>query len=246
MKLSDADFLKELKSELGPDMAKTREAERIATAKKLATDRVAALADFDREFAKLEKIEEEKLAAFHQLSEKLERARQEAYAAYVARTTLQSEIERRVGAINSKIAAHRNPLAGELFLRLGQIAEEALRIGVVRQELDKSLPITAPTFRRRKDIEIRTNRAARRARQYFPVRIVNALQEVILAGHDSDAALLAVFDAGVAALPGDNVLRLEDDIPSQYSPHFEKAVSEFAKAVDIALEGALKEALSHE
>ena len=87
MKLTDTDFLQILKRDLGPEIAATREAERLATAKKLAKERVAALADFDREFPKLEQIEEGKLAAFHELSKKLEHARQEAHAAHVARVS---------------------------------------------------------------------------------------------------------------------------------------------------------------
>jgi len=246
MKLTDTDFLQILKRDLGPEIAATREAERLATAKKLAKERVAALADFDREFPKLEQIEEGKLAAFHELSKKLEHARQEAHAAHVARVSLQTEVGQRIGEINGEIFGASNPLWRELALKLRQIAEDACKIALVRDERRITPSSMAPTIGKRKDFEVFTNRAARDAHMSFPPRIANALAELVLAGCDSDANLNAVFNAGVAALPHENTLRLEDDSPSRFSRHFEAAVEKFSEAVDLALANALKEAISDE
>jgi hypothetical protein len=41
-------------------------------------------------------------------------------------------------------------------------------------------------------------------------------------------------------LPHEETLRLEDGIPSQFSPRFEAAAAAFSAALDAALEHALK------
>lgn len=112
MKLTDTDFLQFLKRDLGPEIAAAREANRIAAAKELAKERAAALADLEREFPELEKVEEKKLKAFHELSKTLEHARQEAHAAHVARVSLQRDVGQRVDEINAKIfGASKSALA---------------------------------------------------------------------------------------------------------------------------------------
>ena len=245
--ITDEEFLQELKrGPLGRDLAAIREAERLATAKKLAKERAAALTDFDAAFPALEQAEENALAAFREASEKLEQVRQEAHAAHVARTSLQREVGERIGEINGKISRVMNPLARELYLKLEQITEDARKIRLIQEERRDAPPSMVPTISKRKDVEVFTNRAARDARNFFPQRIANALAELVLAGCDSDANLNTVFNAGVAALPHENTLRLEDDAPSRFSPHFEAAVEKFSEAVDLALASALKEAINDE
>ena len=184
MKPSDADFLQELKRERGTEIAERLEATRLATAKGLAKDRATLLADFDREFPKLERDEEEKLAAFHELSKKLEHAREEVQAAHWARTSAQAEIGKRVASINGKIIAARNPLAAKLLSELDAIAEGARKIPLALEERDETPPTSVTIMRSRKDIKTFSNCAARCARMFFPARIMNALGEVVLSGRE--------------------------------------------------------------
>jgi hypothetical protein len=234
--LSDADFIQELKTgPLGRDFAATREADRLKRAKTLAKQRSDEEKRFVAEFPKLQSAEEKALVAFHEAAQRFEDAKRQADQAYFARTNAQAEVDKRLGAIAGEIMRSANPLYRELCAKLSAICDDARKITgfVEKKRDDPSKPDTG--------LKVYTNRAARHARMFLPTRIVNALSDLVLAGLDSDENLNAIYGAGIAALPHEETLRLEDGIPSQFSPRFEAAVEAFSEAIDAALKTAMKD-----
>lgn len=232
---SNEEFIAELRrGPFGRDLDQTREVDRIAKAQARAKERAAVLAVFEREFVKLQSAEEKTLAAFHEAAQRFEDAKRQADLSYFARVGAQTEIEKRIGAIDGELMRAANPLYREYCAKLSQISDDArkIRISAETRQDDPKKPLNRNSY---------ANRAARHARMFFPVRIVNALGELVLAGLDSDENLSAIVDAGIAALPHDEALRPEDNIVSQYSPRFEAAVEAFSAAIDAALKNALRE-----
>jgi hypothetical protein len=234
MKLSDADFIRELKSgPVGRDLAATREADRLKRAKVLAKQRADEETRFVAEFPKFEAAEKKTLDFFHEAAQHFENAKRQADLAYFARVGAQTEVAKALGAINGELMLAANPLYREFCAKLSAIAIDARKITLFSETRrdDPKKPLNNNVY---------TSRAARHSIMFLPVRIMNALSEVVLAGLDSDDNLSAIYDAGIAALPHEEALRLEDNIPSQYSPRFEAAVEAFSAAIDAALEHALK------
>jgi len=220
-------------------LGREREKQRVAHAKRLVKARAAANAEWDKRIPELEKVEEAALTEFKAASARLEEARAKADAAYFARTNAQAEIERRLAAIDGELFSRVSPLYFDLCAKLTKIANDARKIDLVVEERNEAPDPKYFVIGARKGRDVRTNRAARYARQFLPSRISNALAELVLGGLDTDENLRAVFDAGVEALPGPEILRPEDDIPGQFSPKFEAAVAQFSAALGAALDVAL-------
>ncbi len=233
--LTDEDFVSELrKGPLGRDLEREREVQRGESKRRIIKEREAFIAKFDAEFPKLQQAEERALAEFREASDRLEKIRVKADGAYYARTSAQSDYEKTVGTLNSEMIALANPMWRELAEKLRRLAEDARKIPRLSEEREEMRGPNILSLSKGKSRW--TNRAAITARQLLQSRIINALEERVMSGRDSDEILRTIYERGVDALPGPDVLRLDDQISTPRSPMVEAAVEDFRARLDAVLE----------
>ena len=236
--LSDQDFLSELRrGKMGRDLERERQEQRAENIKRLIAERAALVKKFDAEFPKLERAEEATLVEFREASERLEIAKTKANASYFAKEAARAAFDKAHGALNGEIIGTANPLWRDLAEKLRRLAEDARKIPRLSEEREEMRGPNILSLSKGKSRW--TNRAAITARQLLPSRIINALEERVMSGRDSDEILRTIYERGVDALPGPDVLRFDDQISTSRSPMVEAAVEDFRTRLDAALEGAI-------
>jgi len=236
--LTDQDFVGELRrGPLGRDLERERETQRTENKKRIIKEREAMTKKFEAELPKLQSAEDSALAEFRDASVHLEKIRAKADTAYYAGINAQATYEKRLAALNGELVQLANPLWRELSEKLRQLAGDARKIHRVSEERENLQPGNIVSLSKQKSLW--TNRAAIYARMLLPPRIINAIHESVMNGNDSDNVLLDLYERSLDALPGPEVLRLDDQIVTTVSPRVEDAFEDFSERLDAALKGAI-------